>query len=94
MKLKERFLEVFERSGFSYRELELRTGIDRYRWQNLINKEGQKVTEEHLAAIEQVWPEYKYWIVFGETCPERGQISPELEGTRKKLAKAGGSPNG
>ncbi|WP_045223969.1 hypothetical protein [Methyloterricola oryzae] len=85
MKLKERFLAVFQASQLSYRDLELRTGIDRYRWQNLINKENQKVTEEHLEAIATVWPEYKYWIVFGETCPEMGQVSPELEEVRKKL---------
>lgn len=83
MRAKDRFIEVLRLSDFSYRDLELRTGIDRYRWQNLIDKEGQKLTEEHFEATEKVWPGYKIWLAFGETCPELGQISPEIEETRK-----------
>jgi hypothetical protein len=52
VRAKDRFIEVFRLFDFSYRDQELPTGIDRYRWQNLIDEEGQKLTEEHFEAIE------------------------------------------
>lgn len=68
----------------SRRKLEEITGITDYTWQAVeIGK--QKATEDHIEALAKVWPEYKYWLVFGETMPECGQISPELEETRRNL---------
>jgi transcriptional regulator with XRE-family HTH domain len=68
----------------SRRKLEQETGIADYTWQ-AVEIGRQLATEEHIKAISNLWPEYKYWLVFGETLPECGQISPELEETRKKL---------
>ena len=66
----------------SRRKLEDLTGIKDYTWQAVeIGK--QMVTEEHIKAISTISPEYKYWIVFGETMPSEGQISPEIEEERK-----------
>jgi hypothetical protein len=80
MRAKDRFIEVFRLSGFSYRDrdrdLELRTGIDRYRWQNLINKEGQKLTEEHFDAIERVWPEYIVGLPSARHARSAGRSAP------------------
>ncbi len=65
----------------SRRKLEKETGIPDYTWQ-AIEIEKQSANEEHIEALSKLWPEYKYWIVFGETIPEAGQISPELEEVR------------
>ncbi|UZR30732.1 helix-turn-helix domain-containing protein [Methylococcus mesophilus] len=89
----QRIKELREFKGLSRRELERLTGIPDYKWVS-IETERQQTNGEHIAALAKIWPEYKHWIVFGETIPEVGQISPELEETREKLAKAGGSPNG
>lgn len=39
----------------------------------------QKFNEDYIRAITESFPQYKMWFVFGETHPEIGQISPELE---------------
>lgn len=77
-----------EFTGTSRRQLEKLTGVPDYTWQ-AIEAGRQAVKEEHITALAQLWPQYKYWLVFDEICPENGQISPELEETRKKLERAG-----
>ena len=59
-----------------------KTGIKKQTIEN-IEREAQKVNGEHLKAIGKNWPEYKFWLAWGETMPECGQISPELEEIRK-----------
>jgi len=49
----------------------------------------QKINGEHIEKIIEKFPEYAYWLTTGETLPEAGQISPELEETRRNLSKAG-----
>lgn len=83
--IRERLLEVIESTGVSPSELEEKTGIKRFTWGNL--KTGkQRANEEHIEALIKLHPEYAYWITTGLTLPEAGQISPELEETRKKLS--------
>ncbi|MDD2770499.1 MAG: DNA-binding protein [Methylococcus sp.] len=74
-------------------ELARLTGIPVNRWKQIRIKNVRASTEE-LDVCVQLWPEYAYWLITGMTQPEVGNISPEIEETRKKLAKAGGSPNG
>lgn len=39
----------------------------------------QKVNTDHLEAIADAFPQFKMWLAFGETYPEIGQVSPEIE---------------
>lgn len=87
MSIKERALILIEAQAASPKQLEERTGIDRYRWQNLKNKEGQKATEEHLEALVKLWPEYAYWLVTGKTIPAVGQIEPSQPAGLKRVAE-------
>ncbi len=82
--MRERIIQVIDKSGLSKEELEKATGISFYKWNNLRTKK-QRANEDHLEAINKNWPEYSYWVMTGETIPEAGQISPELEETRKRL---------
>lgn len=43
----------------------------------------QRVNEDLEDRICELYPQYKMWFVFGEVYPEIGQISPDLEDTRK-----------
>ena len=61
-----------------------KTGLKKQTVEN-IEREAQKVNGEQLKAIGNEWPEYKYWLAWGEVLPEAGQISPQLEETRKNL---------
>ena len=86
--IRERLLEVIEKSGLSASELEERTGIKAYTWGNL--KTGkQRANEDHIEALNGLFPEYAYWMSTGKTLPNAGQISPEVEEIRQKLEKAG-----
>jgi len=83
----ERIEKLRKFKKLSRRKLENVTGIADYTWQAVeIGK--QLPNEEHIEALSKLWPEYKYWLVFGETIPEAGQISPEIEETRAKLKEA------
>lgn len=62
-----------------------KTGIKKQTIEN-IEREAQKVNAEHLQAIGNAFPQYRFWLAYGETLPEAGQISPEIEETRKKLS--------
>ena len=88
MKLNERLKKVLDNSGLSNPKLEEKTGIKRENWSALRNGRT-RVNEDHIEAINNLWPEYAFWITTGNTIPEAGQISPELEEQRQKLRKAG-----
>ncbi len=59
-----------------------KTGIKRDTVKNLYHA-NQKINHEHIEAICNAFPEFKMWLVFGEVHPELGQVSPEIEDTRK-----------
>lgn len=41
-----------------------------------------------LIAVTRQWPKYAYWLMTGQTQPEAGHISPEMERTRKDSPRA------
>jgi len=69
-------------------EFGLKIGIKSGQLAN-IELEKQKTPAWYIEAIKEIYPEYAYWLATGETLPEAGQISPELEETRRNLSKAG-----
>jgi transcriptional regulator with XRE-family HTH domain len=72
-------------NGLSRRDLEKLTEIPEYTWRAVENGK-QAANEDHIKALSKIWPEFKHWLVFGETLPEAGQISPEIEETRQNLS--------
>lgn len=87
MGMRERIREVYEWSGKSKRDLEQETGIDRTVWNNVINGR-QRVNEDHLEALDKLWPQFTFWIATGRVQPEAGNISPEIERARKDSDQA------
>ena len=83
--MKERIRKLRESLGFDRTMFEAKTGIKAKTWANVENG-LQKANEEHIKAIIEKWPEYAYWLATGETLPEAGQISPEIEKTRQNLS--------
>lgn len=65
-----------------------KTDIPKKTIENL-EQEKQKAYAWHIQAICNVWPEYTLWLMTNQIAPEIGQISPELEETRRQLEKAG-----
>jgi len=76
--MKERLKILIDIKKVSTKGLEEKTGIDRYKWGNLINGKN-RLNEDHIEALNKIWPEYIYWLVTGKTIPQAGQISPEEE---------------
>lgn len=70
-----RIRKLREQEGYSRRDMEKKTGIPEYTWE-AIETGKQAVKEEHIMAAAKLWPTFKYWLVFGETAPEVGQIRP------------------
>jgi DNA-binding XRE family transcriptional regulator len=62
-----------------------KTGIKKQTIES-IEMERQKINGAQLQAIGNQFPEYRYWLAYGETLPEAGQISPEIEEARKNLS--------
>lgn len=54
-----------------------------YKWGNFRVRK-QKVNEDYLEALNQVFPQFSFWIMTWQTIPEAGQISPEMEKARKE----------
>ncbi|MBE0471336.1 MAG: helix-turn-helix transcriptional regulator [Methyloprofundus sp.] len=84
----ERIEKIRKAEKLSRRKLEEKTGIADYTWQ-AISTGKQIPNEEHIKAISNLWPQYKYWMVFGETMPEIGQISPELDEIKENTKQVG-----
>ncbi len=87
MKISDRAKEILKWEKMTNRTLEEKTGISRDTWSAMRNGKI-RTNEDHLEAINNLWPKYSYWIMTGYELPEAGQISPETEQTRINLKRA------
>ncbi|PTU72823.1 helix-turn-helix domain-containing protein [Pseudomonas mangrovi] len=84
--IKERVITILKSSGIRLPELEERTGISRYTWNNLKNTARKReIKAEEIEAIVKLFPQYALWIVSGEVHPDCGQTSPEYEAAHSNL---------
>jgi len=83
----ERIKELVKLNGKTPEQMEEMTGMTLGQWKNLMYGR-QDATPAHIAALMRLWPEYGFWINTGESKPEIGQISPEIEQARKNSAGA------
>lgn len=84
--IKARVIEILKSSGIRLPELEERTGISRYTWNNLKNPaRSREIKEEEILAIANVFPQYRWWLLTGEVMPEMGQTSPAYDEANSNL---------
>ncbi|WP_079202652.1 helix-turn-helix transcriptional regulator [Pseudomonas sp. CC6-YY-74] len=84
--IKERVIEILKCSGMRLPELEERTGISRYTWNNLKNPaRNREIKAEEIEAIVKLYPRFALWIVSGHVAPECGQTSPEYDEANSNL---------
>ncbi|OAI25062.1 hypothetical protein A1355_20025 [Methylomonas koyamae] len=86
--IRERLIIALKAIDLTNPALERKTGVKDKDWVSVRNRRV-RVNEDHMEGLKTVGPQYVYWVMTGETIPEAGQISPELEETRQKLEKAG-----
>jgi hypothetical protein len=78
--IKERVITILKSSGIRLPELEERTGISRYTWNNLKNTaRNREIKAEEIEAVVKLFPQFALWVVSGQIAPEAGQISPDYE---------------
>jgi hypothetical protein len=83
--IKDRVLEILKKRGMPNR-LHRETGIDRDTW-NSIKYGRQKINEEHLEALYNVFPDYKTWLATGLIFPDDGQINPSIAEKKANYSK-------
>lgn len=88
MKIRERLKCLIKIYNFSPQELEKRTGLKAHIWGNLLTSK-QRVNEDHIEAIEKIWPQYIYWIITGKTLKDAGQTSPDLPNNKQQKKERG-----
>lgn len=90
--MKERLIVLVNQSATSQRtknkEFGELTGIKKETVRALADGR-QKFNEDYIQAITEAFPQYKMWFAFGETYPEIGQLSPDLEETSNNYGKTG-----
>ncbi len=88
MEIRERLIALIKAECLENLDLEKKTGIKASTWGNLRTRK-QRANEEHITAINKLFPEYAYWLSTGLVIPEAGQISPEIEETRRNSLREG-----
>lgn len=71
----ERVRKIAECEGIGREELAMKAGMKYTRLRNLMSGQGQPRLED-ITALATAYPEYAYWLVYGEELPESGQVSP------------------
>lgn len=59
-------------------------GIDYRRFSQVLARNVELRASE-LTAIANLYPEYRYWLAYGEELPEAGQISPMTKAAQQSL---------
>ncbi len=58
------------------------------RWSNI--KRGRaRMGVDEAEELAKLFPEYSLWLISGKTCPEAGQISPDLKETVSEYGRTG-----
>lgn len=84
--IKERVIDILKFSGMRLPELEERTGISRYTWNNLKNPaRNREIKAEEIEAVVKLYPQFALWVVSGEVAPECGQTSPYYDEANSNL---------
>ncbi|SDF74861.1 helix-turn-helix domain-containing protein [Phytopseudomonas seleniipraecipitans] len=84
--IKERVITILKASQMRLPELEEKTGISRYTWNNLKNPaRNREIKAEEIEAVAKMFPQYRWWMLTGEVMPDKGQVSPEYEEANRNL---------
>ncbi len=85
--IKERVITILKTSQMRLPELEEKTGISRYTWNNLKNPaRNREIKAEEIEAVAKVFPQYRWWMLTGEVMPDKGQVSPDYEEANRNLS--------
>lgn len=84
----QRLKELKDTEGMTIDDLSEKTGIKNTRMRNLLGGKTP-VRIDDIQTVGQAFPEYKYWLAFGEEIPEAGQISPATKRAQELLKTTG-----
>jgi transcriptional regulator with XRE-family HTH domain len=78
----ERIRPIRDSLGMGRTEFGRLVGVGRKTIEN-IELGRQRATEDIITEICKQWPQFAYWLVTGNSRPEYGDISPEIEEVRR-----------
>ena len=84
----DRLKEVTKSEGLTREDLAEKIGVRYTRINNVMNGRGN-IKSEEIELIGKAFPNFKYWLVFGEELPEAGQISPMTKRTADDYQEQG-----
>lgn len=76
MSIQIRARTLIDKAGFERLIRESNIGLTR--WQTVRYKDIRMSTEE-LEVLQNLFPEYRLWLISGEIAPTAGQTSPEYD---------------
>lgn len=82
MDIDDRIRAVLNSCGYTTEQVAEKTGIKYSRW-TTVRKTGGRARAEEVEALCKLFPEFALWIASGNVLPDAGQVSPEIEDTRK-----------
>ncbi len=88
MSIEDRFKLLAESEGISREKFAMKAGIPYTRLVNIFSGRA-KVRFEEIELIGNAWPEYRFWVAYGEELPEAGQISPMTKAAQAELKTQG-----
>ncbi|MBN3562509.1 hypothetical protein [Aliamphritea spongicola] len=78
MNIDDRIRKLLNFIDLSTEDLARKTDTKYGRW-TTIRKTGGRARAEEVEILCKLYPQFQMWIATGETLPEAGQVSPELE---------------
>lgn len=66
---------LVQAEGLTREDLTRVTGVSYTRWQTVINRKG-KARHDDIESLGKAFPDYAYWLAYGEELPIAGQVSP------------------
>ncbi|WP_420995181.1 hypothetical protein ACKI2N_000355 [Cupriavidus sp. 30B13] len=87
--MRHRVIELIDSVTESHRpfkHMEDMTGIKANNWKNTYRL-NQRVVQEMVEVIGELWPQYAYWLVTGKTDEEHGHTSPIRDRIARDMEK-------
>ena len=79
----ERFLVIWDFERLEAKWLEKETAVKEARWYTIRKTKDMRTSE--LEKVQDIFPEYRYWLSTGQELPEAGQVSPMTKRAQRAL---------
>lgn len=61
------------------------TPIGSNRWRTVLYNKDVRISTAEVEELGKLYPNYRWWMISGETAPQMGQTSPEYDEANRNL---------